>query len=99
LYEKRFYGSENVAMEELQSLVIRTRSGDLAAYEEIVRRFQDMALGYTYSIPGDFHHAEDAAQEAFIQAYRDLAQLREPAAFPGWFRTIVFRQCDRTARR
>ena len=58
-----------------------------------------MAYGYAYSILGDFHLAEDAAQEAFIQAYRDLPKLRRPEAFPGWFRLIVFKQSDRLARR
>ena len=85
-------------MEELTSLVVRAQGGDLDAYGAIVRRFQDMAYGYGYSMLGDFHLAEDAAQEAFIQAYRDLPTLREPAAFPGWFRRIVFKHCDRLTR-
>ena len=76
----------------------RAQSADLEAYGEIVRRFQDMAYGYAYSILGDFHLAEDAAQEAFIDAYRRLDQLREPAAFPGWFRKICFKHCDRMTR-
>ncbi len=90
-------GSSDV--EELRSLVERARAGDVDAYAEIVRRFQDMAYGYAYSILGDFHLAQDAAQEAFVRAYRDLAKLREPAAFPGWFRRIVFKYCDRIRRR
>jgi len=86
-------------VEELRSLVVRGRAGDLDAFGEIVRRFQDMAYGYAYAILGDFHLAEDAAQEAFIEAYRCLPMLREPAAFPGWFRRIVFKRCDRLTRR
>lgn len=86
-------------MEELHTLVSRSRSGDLGSFEEIVRRFQDMAYGYSYSILGDFHSAEDAAQEAFIDAYRQLPSLRDPKAFPGWFRRIVFKHCDRITRR
>ena len=86
-------------MEELSELVTRTQSGDLDAYGEIVRRFQDMAYGYGYSILGDFSAAEDAAQESFIQAYKELASLREPEAFPGWFRRIVCTQCAMIARR
>ena len=86
-------------MEELRTLVERARTGDLEAYGEIVRRFQDMAYGYAYSLLGDFHLAQDAAQEAFVQAYRDLTALREPAAFPGWFRRIVFKHCDRILRK
>ena len=86
-------------MEELKSLIISARAGDIAAYEHIVQLFQDMACGYSYSIVGDFHLAEDIAQDAFIEAYKHLHQLRDPAAFPGWFRRILFKYCDRAARR
>src|ERR1044071_1137110 len=86
-------------MESLKSLILRTRGGDEDAYGEIVRRFQDMAVGYGYAMLRDFQSAEDAAQEAFLEAYRSLSNLREPAAFPGWFRRIVFKQCDRIRRR
>lgn len=85
-------------MTSLESLVHRVREGDDDAYEIIVRRFQDMAVGYAYSILRDFQFAEDAAQEAFLEAYRNLDKLRAPAAFPGWFRRIVFKQCDRITR-
>jgi RNA polymerase sigma factor (sigma-70 family) len=86
-------------VEALPTLVAQAQRGDLEAYAAIVRRFQDMAVGYGYSLLGDLHLAEDAAQEAFASAYRDLLQLREPAAFPGWFRTIVFKHCHRLTRR
>ena len=85
-------------MTSLESLVEKARRGDDEAYEIIVRRFQDMAVGYGYSILRDFQLAEDAAQEAFLEAYRNLDKLREPAAFSGWFRRIVFKQCDRITR-
>jgi RNA polymerase sigma factor (sigma-70 family) len=92
--------SENLesGMEELKTLVIRVRRGDSAAYEVIVQRFQDMAVGYSYALLGDIQLAEDAAQEAFINAYFDLPSLRDPAAFPGWFRQIVFKHVDRLKR-
>ena len=88
-----------LTVEELKTLVIRTRNGDLGAYGEIVRRFQDMAYGCAYAMVGDFHLAEDVAQEAFIDAYRKLPKLLDPAAFPGWFRRIVLTHCDRITRR
>jgi DNA-directed RNA polymerase specialized sigma24 family protein len=49
-------------VEELKSMVIRARSGDLEAFGKIIRRFQDMAHGYAYSLLGDFYLAEDVAQ-------------------------------------
>lgn len=85
-------------MEDLRSLIISARAGDLEAFGKITRRFQDMAYGYAYSILGDFHLAEDTAQEAFIEAYRQLHKLHTPDAFPGWFRRIVFKHCDRIVR-
>ncbi|MBM4037679.1 MAG: sigma-70 family RNA polymerase sigma factor [Planctomycetes bacterium] len=85
-------------MEPLESLIARSLAGDSRAFGQIVRRFQDMAFGYAYSILGDFHLAEDAAQEAFVEAYRKLLTLRQPAAFPGWFRRVVFKFCDRLSR-
>ena len=85
-------------MEALGSTIARAQNGDLEAYGLIISRFQDMAYGYAYSILADFHLAEDAAQEAFIQAYRELSALREPEAFASWFRRIVFTQCTRLTR-
>jgi RNA polymerase sigma factor (sigma-70 family) len=86
-------------MDALDVIVGRAREGDADAFAVLVRRFQDMAVGYGYSILHDFQLAEDAAQEAFFEAYRTLPKLREPAAFAGWFRRIVFKQCDRITRR
>ena len=65
------------------------RDGDDESFAAIVRAFQDMAFGYAYALLGDFHLAEDAAQEAFVEAYLNLAHLREPAAFPGWLASIA----------
>ena len=86
-------------MTDLKSLIILAQAGDLDAFGQIVRQFQDMAVGYAYSILGDFHLAEDAAQEAFIATYRDIRALRMPDAFPNWFRKIVYKYCDRFRRR
>ena len=76
---------------DLSSLVIRAQTGDRIAYDGIVRRFQDMEVSYASALLGDFHLAEDAAQEAPLSgAWTELPRLREPAAFPGWFKRIVF---------
>jgi RNA polymerase sigma factor (sigma-70 family) len=84
---------------DLTTLIRQIQHGDTAAYEPIVRRFQDMAVGYGYARLGDAQLAEDAAQEAFITAYIALPSLREPAAFPGWFRQIVVKHIDRIQRK
>jgi RNA polymerase sigma factor (sigma-70 family) len=68
------------------------------AFCELVSMFQDMAYACAYSILGDFSLAEDAAQEAFISAWQKLDQLRQPEAFPGWFRRLVLTECNRLTR-
>ena len=84
---------------ELDLLIIRAQAGDLDAFGTIVQRFQDMAVGYAYSILNDIHLAQDAAQEAFIEAYRDLARVYGAVVFPAWLRRIIFKHCDRFTRR
>lgn len=86
-------------VQELSKLISSAQSGDMEAYDQIVHRFQHMAVAYGYSVLGDFHWAEDAAQEAFVEAFRCLPSLQEPLAFPGWLRRIVFKQCDRLTRK
>jgi RNA polymerase sigma factor (sigma-70 family) len=86
-------------VEDLRIIILRAQAGDRAAYEQLVRRFQDMAVGYAYAVLDDWHLAEDVAQEAFITAYYDLPTLRVPRAFPAWFRRILFKHIDRVRRR
>ena len=85
--------------EELIALVTKAQKGDRSAYSQIVKQFQDLAVGYAYSILRNFLLAEEAAQEAFIEAYLNLSGLQKPAAFPGWLKRIVFKQCNRITRK
>lgn len=82
----------------LPELVQRSQTGDHQAFTELVRRFQDMAVGYARSIVGD-NHAEDVAQEAFVTAWSQLPRLIDTAAFPGWLRRIIFTRATRITRR
>jgi RNA polymerase sigma factor (sigma-70 family) len=79
-------------------LVNAARAGNVAAFGELVDRFQPMARRYATSLLQDASLAEDACQEAFVDAYLHLRQLRELAAFPGWFRRIVVKHADRQRR-
>ncbi len=86
-------------MIDVVKLIRRAQRNDAAAAEQLVVRFGDMAVGYAYSVLGDFHLAEDAAQEAFIEALTTIQSLREPHAFTAWLKRIVFKHCDRQTRR
>jgi len=87
--------------DDLIEHVRRAATGDADAFSRIVELLQDMAYACAAAYLGDSHLAQDAAQEAFVAAYLDLqaGKLREPAAFTGWLRTIVRRQCARVKRR
>jgi RNA polymerase sigma factor (sigma-70 family) len=82
----------------LRAVVEAAQRGDHAAWSELVVRFQDFAFGMAVACSGDWDAAPDAAQEAFGTAFRKLADLEEPEAFPGWFATLVRTACSRRTR-
>lgn len=75
------------------------QSGEPGAFSVLARQTQAKAFGYAYGWLADVDRAHDAVQDAFLDAYLHLEQLREPAAFWGWFRRIVHKHCDRQTRR
>lgn len=85
-------------MKPLATLVLAAQTGDRVAFAEITRRFRDNAHARAYAVLRDHQLAEDAVQEAFAEAFMNLEKLREPAAFPGWFKRIVIKRIDRLIR-
>ncbi|SDE55620.1 RNA polymerase sigma factor, sigma-70 family [Paenibacillus sp. UNCCL117] len=83
----------------MRQWIERARLGDQEAYEHIVRHFKGMAHTVAYGKLSDRFLAEDAVQEAFVEAFANLAKLQDPEAFPGWFKTIVEHRCYRFLRR
>ena len=71
-------------------LVQRTRGGDREAYSALVARYQGHVYGLAYSLVGDWAEAQDIAQEAFLRAYLNLDQLRDPSRFAAWLRRVAF---------
>ncbi len=86
-------------MRAVTELVEAAQAGDSEAYNALIEHFQPMACALARRALGDHHLAQDVVQEAVIEAFVHLSQLKEPEAFPGWFRQIVFRQCTRVLRR
>lgn len=69
-------------------LIERARAGEVMAYEELVRRHQDVAVRTAYVISPD-GDAEDAVQEAFVKAYAALGRFRAGSPFRPWLLRIV----------
>ncbi len=87
-------GSEAVAAgaEPDDALVERSRRGDEQAFRLLVDRHRDRAYGLALRITRSPEDAEEAAQEAFVRAWRSLTDFRGDAAFGTWLHRIVARR-------
>jgi RNA polymerase sigma-70 factor (ECF subfamily) len=70
-------------------LVRRARAGEFAAFEELVRRFQDRVYALAYRIVGESHDAEDVAQQTFLSLVEHLRDFRGESAVAGWVLRIA----------
>ncbi len=86
-------------MPELTALLKRTLDGETEAFGEVVVRFQSAVVGWALSRLGNLPDAEDAAQEAFVTAYRKLGDLKDLESFPAWLRRITASACSSRLRR
>jgi len=70
-------------------LLKASMQGDTAAFETIVKNYQSFICAITYSATGDVGKSEELAQETFLSAWRDLAQLKDLNKFRGWLSSIT----------
>jgi RNA polymerase sigma-70 factor, ECF subfamily len=73
-------------------LVTRARQGDPAAFGELVDRHRSAVYRAARAALGSHADAEDAAQEAFLVAFRRLGSFRGDSSFKTWLLTIAWRQ-------
>lgn len=81
------------------ALVTASLAGDRAAFARLVEPSLAPALGTSIVITRSHADAADAVQDALLAAWQGLDGLRDPVAFPAWFRTLVVRSAIRVARR
>ena len=72
-----------------QALVRRAREGDLSAYDELVRRYQERIYATVYHMTANHEDANDLAQESFIKAYQSLKSFKGDASFFTWLYRIA----------
>jgi RNA polymerase sigma factor (sigma-70 family) len=70
-------------------LVAESLAENHDAFRQIVERYQTLICSLAYCATGSVSQSEDLAQETFVAAWKDLAQLREPAKLRSWLCTIV----------
>jgi RNA polymerase sigma-70 factor, ECF subfamily len=86
-------------MPTTSELVKSAQAGDRSAFAKLVRRYERAAIVTAYSVLGDFHRAQDAAQEAFIVCYKKMGGVRDPGSFGPWLLRIARRTAARQRRR
>ncbi len=71
------------------ALVRRARHGELAAYDELVRRYQERIYATVYHMTANHEDANDLAQEAFIKAFHALKSFKGGSSFYTWVYRIA----------
>ncbi|MFK7800593.1 MAG: RNA polymerase sigma factor [Anaerolineae bacterium] len=73
-------------------LIGEAKKGDVNAYNTLVLHYQDLAYSVAYRIMGDGDSAADAAQDAFVNAWKKLHSFKE-GNFKAWLMRIVTNRC------
>jgi RNA polymerase sigma factor RpoE len=81
-------GDTSAPVEEVD-LVKRARKGDLAAYDDLVRRYQERIYATIYHMTSNHEDANDLAQEAFIKAFQALRSFKGGSSFYTWVYRIA----------
>ena len=74
-------------------LITRFQQGDHTAFEGLVRLCQDRVYALCRRLLGNAHEAEDAAQDTFVKAYRNLGRFTPEASFTTWLYRIAVNTC------
>ena len=74
-------------------LIHSVLSGDDAAFDVLVEKYEKGVHALAWRKIGDFHDAEEITQDAFLQAYKKLSTLKNPHQFAGWLYVIANRLC------
>jgi RNA polymerase sigma-70 factor (ECF subfamily) len=72
-----------------KQLVISCLSGDTAAFEQIVRKYQKTIFNLVYHMTHDFDHAEDLTQSVFVKVYENLDRYNTNYKFYSWIYRIA----------
>lgn len=72
-----------------EDLISKSRNGDIAAFEELISRFDRKIYTVAYRFMGNYDDASDVAQEALIRAYQAIKTFRGDSSFYTWLYHIV----------
>lgn len=78
---------------EDDALIRAFQSGETGAFDHLVLRYQDKIFSLCYWYLGDYHEADDAAQDIFLKAYSSLGKFRRESSFSTWLHRIAVNTC------
>lgn len=73
--------------------ILRSKEGDLAAFDQLIRLHQPMVRSITLRFTGNATDAADLAQDSFIRAWENVGGFRGESAFGGWLRRVTVNAC------
>lgn len=75
-----------------RALVTHAQTGDVQAFEELVRRYRNQVFALSFHFVHNREEAWDLSQEVFVKAYRSLRRFRGDASFKTWLMRITANQ-------
>jgi len=75
------------------ALVRAFQAGDTDVFDELVLRHKDNIFNLCYRFLGDYHEANDSAQDVFIKVYRSLKKFRFQSSFSTWLYRVAVNTC------
>jgi len=84
-------GRDNAAGDEI--LVAKTKNGDKAAFEILVKRYSKYVYTTAFFMVRDSHEAEDISQEVFVKVYLAIGGFRGLSSFKTWLRKLTVNTC------
>ena len=81
-------GQATVSAEE-KALIERCKRGDLAAFNDLVRKYEKQVYNFAYRLTSNYDDANDVAQDAFLRVFNAIGSFRGDASFSTWLFRIT----------
>jgi RNA polymerase sigma-70 factor (ECF subfamily) len=78
--------------------MMKCRNGDMSAFELIVMRYKDLITNFISRSIGDYHRAEDLAQETFLRVFKSASHYEPKCQFKNWIYLIATNLCRNEIR-
>jgi len=77
------------------AVITKAANGDRDAQSWLYHQYSKAMFNVCTRMTGNYSNAEDILQEAFMTAFKNLVQLKDPDSFGGWLKRIVVNECIR----